>query len=68
MECGAHYHLFPLSPRVNVYYKCYEMKFTIHFKLLGSCILRANYRFLYYKNEFQVQMLLESETFPGVMG
>ncbi|KRX33833.1 hypothetical protein T05_5013 [Trichinella murrelli] len=24
--------------------------------------------FLYYKNEPQVQMLLESETFPGVIG
>ncbi|KRY47291.1 hypothetical protein T03_14022 [Trichinella britovi] len=35
---------------------------------LFDCIFaQYGFQFLYYKNEPQVQMLLESETFPGVI-
>ncbi|KRY52257.1 hypothetical protein T03_16203 [Trichinella britovi] len=59
------------KPRLVQYFVVLGMSIFFHFRTISNKLKKVVSiwveMFLYYKNEPQVQMLLESETFPGIL-
>ncbi|KRX32171.1 hypothetical protein T05_13127 [Trichinella murrelli] len=65
--------MFSKNNHIIEFYAVHDLNYSLGISMipimsLFDCIFaQYGFQFLYYKNEPQVEMLLESETFPGVI-